>query len=413
MQAGIRGHDTEHMLRVLLSVANFATLLQESEVRPIELTIGDVIGWIEQLAPRDLAEEWDAVGLQIGDPRAPVRRVITALTLTSNVVEQAKAFGAQLIVAHHPLIFRPLKSIQHRTRVGSIVTALIKNDIALYAAHTNLDAAVGGVNDGLANRLGLVEVEPLVPAAHLRRYKLVTFVPVEHEAEVRDALAEAGAGIIGNYSHCAFSTQGWGSFKPLAGADPYIGEVGKVERVQEVRLEMVVDHHARERVIDALWKAHPYEEVAYDLYPIEGGRSRAGLGRIGRFPEPMALSDFLAHVADALLLDDVRLAGASKEKVQRVAVVGGSGGSFVTRALQLGADVLITGDVDYHDADEARHGGLLVVDAGHFGTEKHVPHDLKTYLDEEAGRRGATLHVQVAGEEDAFWQVKSSERERC
>lgn len=382
-------------------------------MRAIDLTVRDIKGWMERLAPIHLAEEWDAVGLQIGDPTAKVKRAITALTLTLDVVDQATAFDAQIVVAHHPLIFRPLRSIEPQTRIGSIITSLIRNGIALYVAHTNLDAAPGGVNDGLASRLGLVDVAPLVPAAPRPRYKLVTFVPVEHEAQVRDAMAQAGAGVIGNYSHCAFSSRGWGSFKPLEGANPYIGRVGDIERVEEVRLEMVVDEECKDAVIGALRQAHPYEEVAYDLYPIEGGPPVAGIGRIGRLSQPMQLEDFVAHVVRSLDLDDVRLAGARKKLVQRVAVVGGSGGSFIARAIRMGADAFITGDVDYHDADDARHGGLLVIDAGHFGTEKHVPHDLKAYLEAEAIQRGVLLSVRPADEEDTFWQVKTGAKEGC
>lgn len=373
------------------------------EVRTIELTVKTVAGWMERLAPPALAEEWDAVGLQVGDREALVTRVVTALTLTPDVVAQAAAGGAQLIVAHHPLIFRPLSSIQPHARVGFLVTQLIKHDIALFVAHTNLDAAPGGVNDGLAARLGLLETEPLTFRRLPRRVKLVTFVPAGHEDEVRDALAQAGAGVIGRYSHCAFTSPGRGSFKPMESANPYIGQVGRVEQVEEVRLEMVVPQADAAKAVAALKRAHPYEEVAYDLYPLEEVEAAAGIGRVGRLPRPMTAEEFIAYVKDRLQVRNVRPCGAAVPRIERVAVVGGSGGSFINEALRKGAHALVTGDVDYHDADEARHAGLLVVDAGHFGTEKHVSHDLKGYLSEEAARAGVSLEVEAAREEDPFW----------
>lgn len=372
-------------------------------VRTIELTVQQIAAWMERLAPVSLAEDWDSVGLQVGDRGARVTRVLTALTLTPDVVAQAASAQAQLIVAHHPLIFRPLSSIHPHTRVGSIVTQLIKRDIALYVAHTNLDAAPGGVNDGLAARLELSQTEPLVGKRPPRRFKLVTFVPVGHEEAVRDALAQAGAGVIGNYTHCAFVSAGFGSFKPLEGASPYLGQVGRVERVEEVRLEMVVPQAQVPQAVAALKEAHPYEEVAYDLYPLEEGEAQAGIGRVGHLPRPMSARELAELVKERLRIRSVRLCGAPVDRVERVAVVGGSGGSFVTEAKRQGADALITGDVDYHDADEARHAGLLIIDAGHFGTEKHVPYDLKAYLSEEAARAGVGLTVEVAREDDPFW----------
>jgi len=369
----------------------------------IGLTVFDVASWLERLAPTPLAESWDAVGLQVGDGRAAVRRVMTALTVTEDVVRQAKERDVDLIVAHHPLLFRPLKSVSPRTRIGAILAELIKEEIALYVAHTNLDAAPGGVNDGLARRLGLEQVVPLVPKPLARRYKLVTFVPEGYEEKVLAAMAEAGAGVIGEYSHCSFGVRGHGTFKPLAGANPFIGRAGELERVAETRLEMVGEERDLAAVVGALLKAHPYEEVAYDVYPLEPVRKEAGIGRIGSLKRPLPADEAVEHVKAALGVHNVRLAGARRERVERVAVVGGSGGSLVEAAASAGAHLLVTGDVDYHDADEARFLGLMVVDAGHFGTEKHVPGDLKAYLESEARAREETLSVWTAEESDAFW----------
>lgn len=378
----------------------------------IAIVVNDVAGWVENLAPRHLAESWDAVGLQVGDGMAAVHRVMTALTVTPAVVQQARALQVDLIVAHHPLIFRPLTSVSPRTRIGAILTALIKEGIALYVAHTNLDAAPGGVNDGLARRLGLHDVTPLAPRPRSRRLKLVTFVPAEYEQRVLEAMAQAGAGVIGEYSHCSFGTRGIGTFKPLAGASPFVGRVGEMERVEESRLEMVVDEGRVRDVVRALKATHPYEEVAYDVYPLEPVTFDAGIGRVGVLPRPMAIAEAVDHVKKALDLTSVRLAGAARDRVHKVAVVGGSGGSFVHAAAACGADLIITGDLDYHDADEARFSGLLAMDVGHFGSEKHVPEDLKEYLESEARVRGETLAVWSADESDAFWDTRDG-KEGC
>lgn len=367
-------------------------------------TVGDVKRWLEELAPPELAEEWDRVGLQAGDPAWRVEKAITALTVTDDVIDQAARAGASLIVAHHPLIFRPLERIDPAGRVGRLVTRLIKEGIALIVAHTNLDSAAGGVNDGLAERLQLGDVSPLVPRAVATELKLVTFIPHEHVERVREALAAAGAGVIGRYSHCTFGVAGEGTFLPREGASPFVGAVGEIERVSEVRLEVVVARSLKGRVVQALKESHPYEEVAFDLYPLEPaiGES-AGLGRVGNLSRPMSTEEFAKFVKKVLSLDHVRLAGSDPGEVRRVAVVGGSGGGFLHAALAAGADALVTGDVDYHDADEARHLGLLVVDGGHFGTEKHVPVDLAHALQERARLSGSPLEIEAAQEIDAFW----------
>lgn len=360
---------------------------------------------MERLAPAHLAEPWDRVGLQCGEPGMRVRRAMTALTVTRGVIEQAAAFGAEAIVAHHPLIYKDVTALRYDDRVGALLKMLAERSMALYVAHTNLDASPGGVNDWLAQRLGLEGAIPLVPSPRSSAgYKLVTFVPPEALEAVRTALAGAGAGVIGDYTHCTFGVEGVGTFLPQAGASPYVGAVGRLERVREVRLEVVVPEEVKEQALHALRSAHPYEEVAVDLYPLAPhAPAVAGIGRVGELSETLDSEEFAAKVKKSLSLPKVRLSGARVEKVRRVAVVGGSGGSFVRRAKAMGADALVTGDVDYHDADEARFLGLLLVDAGHFGTERHVPRELASYLAGAAEREGAVLEVAAAEESDALW----------
>lgn len=365
--------------------------------------VRDVMAWIEALAPAKLAEAWDNVGLQVGAPDAPVDRVLTALTVTADVVEQAAERGAQLIIAHHPLIFRARKEVRRDDRVGALLYRLIQRDIALLVAHTNLDAAAGGVNDGLARRLGLGQCVPLVPAAPegKERLKLVTFVPTASLERVRQAVGDAGAGVIGLYSHCTFAAPGEGTFLPLEGARPHIGSVGVPERVEEFRLEAVVERKDAAKVIAALKEAHPYEEVPVDLYPLVAAEEvGTGIGRVGTLAASMKAEEFVAHVKNVLDIRHLRVAGADRREVRRVAVVGGAGGRFVEAAHAAGADALVTGDVGFHDADAARDLGLLVVDAGHFGTEKHVPHDLARYVEEQAAQAGLAVAVFVAQEAD-------------
>lgn len=370
-----------------------------------QATVRDLARWLERLAPIHLAEPWDCVGLQCGEPGMRVERVMTALTVTGDVIEQASAFGAQAIVAHHPVIYKEVKAVRFDQRIGALLKKMAERSIALYVAHTNLDAAAGGVNDTLAARLGLVDTAPLAPSQRdAPFYKLVTFVPGEAVDVVRDALAGAGAGVIGAYTHCTFGVEGEGTFVPQEGAAPYIGAVGRLERVREVRLETVVGEGEKEKVLAALRKAHPYEEVAVDLYPLaRSGPAMTGIGRVGELPEALSTEEFVAKVKKSLSLPKVRLGGARVASIRRVAVVGGSGGSFARQAKAMGADVLITGDVDYHDADEARFLGLMLVDAGHFGTERHVPGDLARYLADAARNEGVALEVAVAEESDALW----------
>lgn len=366
-------------------------------------TAGRVLEWIEELAPSLLAEEWDNVGLQCGSLRREVTKAMTALTVTHDVIDQAEASGVQLIVAHHPVIFRLVSRIDAATPVGSILHRLIALGVTCVAAHTNLDAAPGGVNDGLARRLRLEGTAVLSPSPGARVDKLVTFVPVEHADAVRDALAQAGAGEIGEYTHCTFGVEGIGTFVPGAAANPFTGTRGALSRVEEVRLEAVLPRRVRAEAIARLRAAHPYEEVPIDVYPLEGTvDERAGIGRIGKLPRAMDVKEFIDYVQKSLALSELRIGGAKPDRIDSVAVVGGSGGSFVSRARSLGADALITGDLDYHDADLARSLGLLVIDGGHFGTERHVPVDLALYLAERAKQEGVTLQVEAARERDAF-----------
>ncbi|WP_071460152.1 Nif3-like dinuclear metal center hexameric protein [Bacillus massilinigeriensis] len=324
----------------------------------------EVISLFEQFSPKVYAMEGDKVGLQVGSLKGEIQKVMVTLDVLENVVDEAIEKGVQLIIAHHPPIFRPLGKVTSDTASGRIVSKLIKHDIAVYAAHTNLDVAEGGVNDLLAEALGLQNTKVLVPTFEDRLKKLAVYVPNSASGAVREALGRAGAGSIGEYSHCSFSMEGTGRFLPGKGSTPYIGTQGKLEEVGETKLETIFPASLEKKIIAAMLRAHPYEEVAYDIYPLENKGKELGLGRIGTIEE-MSLREFAEHVKFSLDVEGVRVVGDLHAKVRKVAVLGGDGNKYWPKAKQQGADVFVTGDIYYHTAHDAMMAGLNMVDPGH------------------------------------------------
>ena len=327
-------------------------------------------GWYEP----GWAESWDAVGLVCGDPSEPVERILLAVDAVPATVAEATQLGVQLVITHHPLLLTAVHGVPADDPKGALVHRMIRSGIAHLVAHTNADVADPGVSDALGDVLGLADTRALEPAPGATMDKLVVFVPVADTDRLIDALAEAGAGSIGDYDRCAWTTEGVGTFRPLHGARPTVGRVGEVETVQEARVEMVVPQGRRAEVVAALRAAHPYEEPAFDLLvqaPIPTGR---GLGRIGAMPAQMTLREFTRHAA-ALLPPTawgVRAAGDPSRPISQVAVCGGAGGSLVAAARRSGADVLLTADLRHHPAlEEAveRGNGVALVDAAHWATE--------------------------------------------
>lgn len=335
---------------------------------------------IEETAPSDLAESWDNSGLQIGDPQAGIEKALLTIDVNLAVAREAVDNGAGLIISHHPLMMKSPRTINIKQPLGELISYLIRNNITVYAAHTNLDAAVGGVNSALARRLGLIKPAVLHQTGFSHFYKLVVFVPVGHEDNVRNAVLEAGAGWIGNYSHCSFMTRGLGTFKPLTGSNPYYGRTGELEQVEEVKIETIVPAAVLKKAVAAMIDAHPYEEVAYDILPLENRNTATGLGRVGKLAEPLPLSQFAGVVKAALNLSAVRLGGIPDSIVKTVAVCGGSGADLWPEALNAGADIIVTGDVKYHTAQDMAAAGMNFIDAGHYGTEWVVLPVLLKYL---------------------------------
>ena len=331
------------------------------------LSVGHVADAVERIAPLPLAEGWDNCGLQVGDPSAEVGRVLVALTPLPEVFAEAEEKGADFLLFHHPLIFQPIESLDTSLYPGDLLAGAIRKGMALYAAHTSYDAAPAGVSAALADALGLQgSLRVISPRGTLR--KLVVFVPEESVDGVVLALSEAGAGVIGDYTECTFRTRGTGTFRGGDETSPYLGESGRLEKVDEVRIETVVAGHLAGRAAEAATAAHPYEEIALDVYSVEGTPEDCGYGRLGTLPEPVTPEELREH-ASGSLDSPAHLVADAGRRIQRAAVLGGSGGSFIPEVSAAGADAYVTGDIDYHDALLAESLGLTAIDAGHAATE--------------------------------------------
>jgi dinuclear metal center YbgI/SA1388 family protein len=347
-------------------------------VAVVTARLADVIAALDAAYPPTLAQDWDAVGLVCGDPDDKVSSVVVAVDPVPDTVDETLTAGAQLLLTHHPLLLRGVHGVGADTPKGALVHRLVRGGAALFTAHTNADAADPGVSDALAEALGLHVEGPLDPAPSAPLDKIVTFVPVGPAiTAVHEALAGAGAGEIGDYSHCSFATAGTGQFRPLAGAHPTIGQVGKLERVPETRLEMVMPRARRASVVAALRAAHPYEEPAFDVFEQADLPSSRGLGRIGTLAEPEPLRAFTDRVAAALPATawGVRAAGDPERPVRRVAVCGGAGDSALGAATAAGVDAYVTADLRHHLAGEhllaatASRPTPALVDVAHWASE--------------------------------------------
>lgn len=362
----------------------------------------EVIEHLRELAPEEYAASWDNVGLQVGDEGSDIEKVLVTLDVNPQAVEEAEAQGAGLIVSHHPLIFQPLRRLDLKQAVARTVRMLLCRNISLYVAHTNLDVVEGGVSAALAEALDLLEVRPLTYMTLPQRVKLVTFVPPEAADGVREALCGGGAGRIGKYECCSFQVDGAGTFRPLPGAEPAAGEVGALNREREVRLEMVLDREGLAPALERLKEAHPYEEPAVDIYPLED--LRAGLGRVGKLPRPLTLKELGDLCRDRLEARGLRFIGDAGKVLERVAVCGGSGEEVVEAAAGQ-ADALVTGDIKYHTALRALDLGLHVIDAGHAATERVVLPRLASFLQQRL--EGSGVEVLVSKRQTHPWRTEA------
>lgn len=334
------------------------------------MKISDITSVIESFAPLALQESYDNSGLQVGSLHDEASSALVCIDVTEEVIDEAIRLGSNLIISHHPLIFKGLKSISGKDYIERCIVKAIKNDLSIYTAHTNLDNAWGGVSFKMAEKLGLRNVKVLSELSD-SLLKLVTYVPDNQFTNVRDALFAAGAGHIGNYDQCSYQSEGYGTFRAGEGSDPFCGEIGKMHTESEVRLEVILPTYLKAKVVKALCTAHPYEEPAFDLIALQNSNPKAGAGVMGEFEHEMSEEELLHTVKNIFAADGVRYSPKSGKKIKRVALCGGSGSFLIGQAIRAKADALITGDIKYHDFFNHQNA-ILLVDAGHYESEQYT-----------------------------------------
>ena len=334
------------------------------------MKIKDILNALERFAPLPLQDGFDNSGLQIGLTEVEATGALLCLDVTEEIIDEAIQKGCNLIIAHHPLLFKGCKSITGKDYVERCVMKAIKNDIAIYAAHTNLDNATGGVNFKIAEKLGLINPQILSPKSDLL-YKLVTFVPQAQAEEVRQTLFQAGCGHIGEYDSCSYNIQGEGTFRALDGAQPFCGEVGTLHTEPEVRIETIFPSFKKSAVVRALVQAHPYEEPAFDIYPLANSWSQVGAGVIASLPEPIDEKEFLLKVKNIFQVGSVKHSKLRGKSIQKVALCGGSGAFLLQQAIGAGADLFISAEIKYHDYF-GNDDLILMADIGHYESEQYT-----------------------------------------
>ena len=332
------------------------------------MQIKSIISFLESIAPASLQESYDNSGLIVGKPETEVESALLCLDCTEEVIQEAISKKAGLVIAHHPIVFSGLKRFNGANYVQRAVELAIKHDIAIYAIHTNLDNVLKGVNDRIAERLGLINRRILQPIKG-RMLKLVVFCPVEHSAALRQAMWDKGCGNIGNYDECSFNLEGTGTFRAAQGANPFVGKVGETHFEKEVRIEVLLQDWNLQPVLKAMRDNHPYEEVAYDIYRMENEDYTIGSGLIAELPKPMPATDFLAYLKEKLNTGTIRYTQPPKAEISKIALCGGSGSFLLGKAMQSGADVLVTADFKYHQFFDAE-GKIMIADIGHFESEQ-------------------------------------------
>jgi len=350
------------------------------------MRIKDIADKIEKIAPLKLAQDWDNVGLLIGDPQRNVKNILLTIDVTGEVLAEAKKLKTDLIISYHPVIWDGLKKITTEGQ-SSIVYNLINSGIAVFSIHTAFDSAIGGVNDGLAEIIGIVDGQPIgdyVDNPASVHYKLVVFIPIESAAKISNAVFAAGAGVIGNYSNCGFSAEGRGTFLPLAGARPAIGKKGKIEAVPEIRFETIVPAEKLDDCIAAMKKAHPYEEPAFDVFKLYNSQNKLGLGRIGKLQKPMQLNKILERIKKHTEAKAVGIIGNPKKLIKTAAVCAGSCGKIINSVIAAKADLYLTGELKHHHALAAQQANLTCICLGHTVSERFILKKFAKQLQKQA-----------------------------
>lgn len=359
------------------------------------VTLSQINAAVYELAPYRLAYEWDNVGLQIGDPAQQVNRLLIALEVNDRVIAHAVENKCEAILTHHPLIFRPIKSLRSDDPTSRLQLALVRANIGLIAAHTNLDRVLRGTNGALAEKLELRDVRVLEPTAVHEQYKFTVFVPRDYTPKIIDAINRGGGGHIGKYSHCTFRAPGTGTYVPEEGANPFLGEEGKFEQAEEDRLETVVKANALKNVLNEVMQAHPYEEVAYDVYPLYDANPVFGLGAVGSLAAKTSLRALAERARAACESNLTTFAGAAGMEVKRVAIITGSASSSARSVTRAVADVLITGELSYHNTLDAVDRGIGVITVGHASSEKIFADFLRRELQSDLTIRESDLEALI------------------
>ena len=355
------------------------------------MTVKEITTILEELAPLAQAEDFDNVGLLVGDNTQKVSGVLITLDTLENVVDEAVANNCNLIVSFHPIIFDGLKKITGKTYVERVVIKAIKNNIAIYSMHTALDNAPNGVNAKICEVLGIINRKVLIPKnSNLK--KLTTYVPTDGAKKLTEGLFKAGAGHIGNYSHCSFGTEGTSSYRAEKKAKPTRGEIGKTHYEPEIQINMVFSPPHERKIISALFKNHPYEEVAYEISTLENTNSNVGMGMIGTLKKPISAVDFLKHVQKKMKAKGIRHSALHDRKIQKIAVLGGSGAFAIAAAKAAGADIFISADIKYHQFFEAGDK-MIIADIGHYETEQFTKNLLVDYLTKKMPNFAVRLSV--------------------
>jgi dinuclear metal center YbgI/SA1388 family protein len=342
------------------------------------MKIKDIIQSIETLAPPALQESYDNAGLIIGDANCEFTKALICIDVTEKVIEEARKKDCNLIISHHPLIFGGISKITNNSYIGNCIIKAIQNNIAVYAAHTNLDNVINGVNSILCKKLGLINCRILKPRKNILK-KLVTFCPIAQADKVRKALFDAGAGHIGNYDSCSFNVDGSGSFRALGNAKPFVGNINKLHFEKEVKIETVYPAYIEKKLLNALFSAHPYEEVAYDIYQLDNEYRNAGEGMIGELKKDTDAEIFLQQIKTITATGVIRHSEIIKKKIRKVAICGGAGGFLIKDALSAGADIFLTADLKYNQFFEGQ-SGLIIADIGHFESEQFAKEILVDFL---------------------------------
>lgn len=345
--------------------------------------IREIQKWMEARFPPGWAETWDHIGLQLGDPEQPVERIGISLEATPRSVSWAVQKGLQLLICHHPLFFQPVFSLNSEQEPGRTALRMAGEKIALLVAHTNLDSAPDGVSTALARRLGLIDLRPIEKSIQ-NSVKLVIFIPLGYEEKIMPVLDEMEAGRIGSYRLCTFKSRGEGTFKAEAGSHPFLGEIDEMERVSEWRLEVLIPRANAQELVEKIRRAHPYEEMAYDIYPVENSQPDIGLGRVGHFDPPVSWEVLIQRLKQEVEVPAVRVSGLIVPKIQRAAVCGGSGSSLISGACATGAQVFICGEIGYHPMVSHQGKPLTLIEIGHYPSEKWVIPDLAGKLREKS-----------------------------